>query len=113
MERGSGRARGCPEQGLPLLPAVPGVRQSSDQPQQHKCALMPSRWEIPFCTSSMLPQNVMGFHFISFTHTAGLVQGLWVSLSFLVWEEERDARKGEQVIREFFEGLKEELENLE
>lgn len=32
MERGSGRAQGCPEPGLLLLAALPGGSQSSDQP---------------------------------------------------------------------------------
>ena len=68
---------------------------------------MPSHWEIPFCTSSVLPQNAMGFCAV------GLLQGLRVSLGFLVWEEEGDPRKGEQVISKFFEGLREELENLD
>lgn len=66
---------------------------------------MPSGWEIPLCTNLMLFQITMGFH------TAGLVQGLWVFLGFLVLLEERDPGKGEQVIRDFSEGLKEELEN--
>lgn len=76
-------------------------------PRQRKCTLLPSRWEIPFRTDSMLPQKMMGFH------TAGLVQALGVSLGFLVWEKDREPRKGEQVIRDFSEGLREELENLD
>lgn len=59
---------------------------------------MPSRWEIPFCTDWMLSQNTMGFHAV------GLVQHLRVSLGFLVWEEEREPKKGKQAIRNFFEG---------
>lgn len=98
------QSRGCCSS---LLSLGEDRAPTSRRPRRDKCALMPSLWEIPFCTSSMLPQNAMGFH------TVGLVQGLWVSFGFLVREEERDPRKGGQGIREFFEGLREELENLD